>query len=155
MNQVKKPGLSKENLSPLKEKPDHKKPTYTNLEYLTQRTKSNKVLMMEMINLYLEQTPPLIIAMKKGLLDRDWPLLYGAVHKMIPSFLIMGIHTDYESMAKKVQDFAGSVQHPDDISDLVLQLENVCTQACLELTESYNSMKSITHEKRKHIPFPG
>ena len=33
---------------------------YTDLDYLIKRTKSNPILMMEMISLYLEQTPPLI-----------------------------------------------------------------------------------------------
>jgi hypothetical protein len=32
------------------------------LDYLIHRTKSNPTLMMEMISLYLEQTPPLVIA---------------------------------------------------------------------------------------------
>ncbi|MFZ1677569.1 MAG: PAS domain S-box protein, partial [Saprospiraceae bacterium] len=61
------------------------------LDYLLHRTKSNPALMMEMIALYLEQTPPLVSAMKQGLLNKDWNSLYSAVHKMIPSFSIMGI----------------------------------------------------------------
>ena len=38
----------------------------TDLDYLIHRTKSNPALMMEMISLYLEQTPPLINAMKQS-----------------------------------------------------------------------------------------
>src|SRR5690606_26524326 len=44
---------------------------YTNLSYLSTRTKSNKVLMEEMISLYLEQTPPLINAMRQGFSNKD------------------------------------------------------------------------------------
>jgi HPt (histidine-containing phosphotransfer) domain-containing protein len=62
--------------------------------------------MMEMILLYLEQTPPLINAMKQSLQDEDWNLLQSAVHKMIPSFSIMGISSNYENMAKKIQEYA-------------------------------------------------
>jgi hypothetical protein len=90
-----------------------------NLDYLLQRTKSNPALMLEMISLYLEQTPPLIRTMKQSLLEKDWHSLYSAVHKMIPSFSIMGISIDYENMAKKVQDYANSQQHTDGISELV------------------------------------
>ena len=112
------------------------------LAYLIHRTKSNPVLMMEMISLYLEQTPPLISAMKKGLQDKDWNSLYGAVHKMIPSFSIMGISADFENMAKKVQEYASTEQQIDGIPDLVLQLENVCTQACIELEEELKMIKN-------------
>ena len=70
---------------------ENKKLKCIDLTYLIHRTKSNPKLMMEMISLYLEQTPPLINAMKQGLQDKDWNSLYAAVHKMIPSFSIMGI----------------------------------------------------------------
>jgi len=114
----------------------------TDLDYLMQRTKSSPLLMMEMILLYLEQTPPLIKTMKKSLRDKDWHSLYSAVHKMIPSFSIMGISVDFENMAKKVQEFASNQQHADGIPELVLQLENVCNQACEELEVEYNTFKN-------------
>jgi len=113
-----------------------------NLEYLTIRTKSNRILMMEMISLYLKQTPPLINAMKQGLLDKDWNSLYSAVHKMIPSFSIMGISSDFEDMAKKVQDYASTQLRSEGIQEMVLQLENICEQACIELTEEYDTIKN-------------
>ena len=97
--------------------------------------------MMEMIALYLEQTPLLVYSMKQGFLDKDWGILHSAVHKMIPSFSIMGINTDFENMAKKVQEYAINQEQTDGIYDLVLQIENVCTQACKELKEEYNRLK--------------
>jgi len=115
---------------------------YTDLHYLITRTKANPVLMMEMISLYLEQTPPLISVMKHSWKEKDWSSLYSAVHKMIPSFAIMGISTDFENMAKKVQDYAKTQEQSDGISDMVLQIENVCTQACIELKEEFNSIKN-------------
>jgi PAS domain S-box-containing protein len=112
------------------------------LDYLIRRTKSNPNLMMEMITLYLEQTPPLISAMKQGLQDEDWHSLYAAVHKMIPSFSIMGISVDFENMAKKVQEYAGIHKQAEGIQDMVLQLGNVCTQACKELEEEFVKIKN-------------
>jgi len=119
------------------------------LDYLSHRTKSNPALMMQMISLYLEQTPPLISAMKKGLENKDWNSLYSAVHKMIPSFAIMGISTDFENMAKKVQEYASTQKQMEGISDMVLKLENVLEQSCEELEEEYNTIKTFTNEKRK------
>jgi len=115
---------------------------YTDLGFLNQRTKSNPALMMEMISLYLEQTPPLISTMKKSFFDKDWKSLYTAVHKMIPSFSIMGIGVDFENMAKKVQDFASSQQQEDGMPDMVFQIERVCTQACKELQIELNTIKN-------------
>ena len=113
-----------------------------NLEYLNTRTKSNPQLMMEMITLYLEQTPPLINAMKNALQTKDWDSLHASVHKMIPSFAIMGMNTDFENMARKVQDYAGSLQHSEIIHDMVVQLDTVCTQACEELEIEFNRIKN-------------
>jgi PAS domain S-box-containing protein len=116
------------------------------LTFLNKRTKSDPKLMMEMISLYLEQTPPLISAMKKSFLEKDWLTLYSAVHKMIPSFSIMGIHADFEKKARVLQEFAGSQDQSEEISTLVLQLGNVCTQACAELEHEYNKIEVSMHE---------
>lgn len=116
---------------------------YVNLEYLTHRTKSDPKLMMEMISLYLAQTPPLISAMNQGLKDKDWNLLQSAVHKMIPSFSIMGISKDFEKIARRVQEDANNIQRQaNEIPTLVLQLENICMQACKELEDEFNVIQN-------------
>jgi PAS domain S-box-containing protein len=112
------------------------------LNYLNQRTKSNPELMMEMITLYIEQTPPLISSMKQSMKEKDWTALYSAVHKIIPSFAIMGISHDFENMAKKVQEYASTQKQTDVIPDLVLQIEHICMQACEELRNEYNTIKN-------------
>ena len=112
-----------------------------NLEYLARRTKSNPEMMMEMISMYLKQTPPLITIMKQSLLDKDWLALHAAVHKIIPSFSIMGIGEDSENIAKKVQEFAKTQQETEVMSKLITQLELICVQACKELEEEYNTIK--------------
>ena len=113
-----------------------------NLNYLNQRTKSNPELMMEMIALYIEQTPPLISTMKQSMKEKDWSALYSAVHKIIPSFAIMGISHDFENMAMKVQEYASTQKQTDVIPDLVLQIEHICMQACDELRNEYNTIKN-------------
>ena len=125
-----------------------KKSKCIDLVYLNKRTKSNPELMMEMISLYLEQTPPLVNAMTKSMKEKDWNTLYSAVHKIIPSFAIMGMSHDFENIAKQVQEYAGTQKQTDGISELVQQLESVCLQACDELKEEYNMIKnSIIYEK--------
>ncbi len=113
----------------------------TDLSYLKQRTKSNQKLLMEMITLYVEQTPTILGEMKQSAADKDWPSLYKAVHKLIPSFSIMGINADFENTAKKVQEYASEAQNLDEIPTLIMELDKICIQACEELTEAFNEIK--------------
>ena len=112
-----------------------------NLDYLIRRTKSDPKLMMEMISLYLKQTPPLISMMKQSLKDTDWPMLRATVHKMIPSFSIVGIGVEFETMARQVQEYVHTSQRTDEIPALVLQLEKVLEQACKELKGEHRRIK--------------
>jgi CheY-like chemotaxis protein len=122
-------------------------PKSVDLSYLVKRTKSNAKLIVEMISLYLEQTPILISTMIESLRDEEWGLLQSSVHKMIPSFSIMGIDKQYEDLAKELQEYAGlfisnQIEGVDNstnlpsrsmINNLVIQLETVCSKACKEL----------------------
>ena len=114
---------------------------YVDLTYLKKRTKEDPVLITEMISLYLQQTPPLINQMKQGLHDKDWDSVYTAAHKMIPSFSIMGINKDFEDTARKIQEYSNSKKHLDEMPEMVLQLETVCSKACEELEEELNIIK--------------
>jgi len=119
-----------------------------NLKYLSQLTNSNPKLMSSMILLYLEQTPPLINAMKQSWQNKDWSQLYASVHKMIPSFSIIGISADFEQMANKIQEYASKQEQNDNISDMILKLENVCMQACQELEVELLKIRT-KHKKNK------
>ncbi len=112
------------------------------LAYLIKRTKSDPALMMEMISLYLEQTPSLISTMKQSFEKKDWKTMYSAVHKIIPSFSIMGISTDFENIAKKVQDYASTQIQRENIAEMVEKLDHVCTQACKELLVEFDLIKN-------------
>ncbi|MDR6844377.1 ATP-binding protein [Flavobacterium granuli] len=138
---IKKPKSSKPNKNNIAEVSEVEKIKYINLEYLNHRTKSNPKLMIEMIGLYLDQTPQLINTLKQSLVNQDWNLLNAAIHKMIPSFSIMGIHSDFENMAKKIQEFVVIQQQNDEMESMVLKLEDVCMQACKELELELETLK--------------
>lgn len=140
---LKKPKLAKKSNSNLEEKEKNSEEIKCiDLTYLEQRTKSNPALMMEMITLYLTQTPELIATIKRSLADENWLLLSAATHKIIPSFVIVGIDSEYENIAKKIQELATVLVKTQEIGNLVLQLEKVCTQACSELQEEFNKIKN-------------
>ena len=154
---VKKPMKRVKNERKAEDNNNGNKINYTNLSYLVQHTRSNPALVMEMISIYLEQTPPLVSAMKESFEQKNWQSLYAAVHKMIPSFSIIGLGEQYENMAKKVQEYArhhseaGAANLPiqghdgetnqEEIADYILQIENICEQTCSELAPMLTQLK--------------
>ena len=129
--------------------PEHIKTKCTNLDYLNKRTKSNPSLMTEMISLYLVQIPLLVMSMKKGFKEKDWSTLHTAVHKMIPSFSIMGISSDFEKMAQKVQVFATNQQESEGIPEMIQQLGKVLMQSCDELQQELKQLNTQKDEYKK------
>jgi NTP pyrophosphatase (non-canonical NTP hydrolase) len=83
--------------------------------------------------------------MGESMENKDWH--YSCpVHKMIPSFSIMG--SEYEDMAKKIQSYSGDLEDQrEEIDSLVLQLSTICNQACEELQIEYNNIKKKTNGK--------
>lgn len=126
-----------ENNEVLKEKTRH-----TDLTYLRHRTKSNPALMIEMIAIYLEQTPEILNTIKESLAHENWALMGAAVHKMLPSFAIMGINPNVEKLAKKIHDFATTQSIQEPIKDLVATLEIVCGLVSTELKEECAKIKT-------------
>jgi PAS domain S-box-containing protein len=114
---------------------------HIDLTYLKKQAKNNPELIMEMIAIYLKQTPPLIDQMKQGLHDKDWDSVYTAAHKLIPSFYIMGMHKDFEATARKIQEYTYTKKHLNEVPEMVLQLERVCSKACEELEKELNLIK--------------
>jgi CheY-like chemotaxis protein len=147
MGLVKKSAKNSLAISPSVNKPEELSAQCINLSYLSKLTKEDPVLMAEMISLYLEQTPVLIESMRDSFQKNNWIILHSSVHKLIPSFSIMGINEDFGQMAFMVKDYEGSIQHRDSIAEMVIKLECVCNQACNELQAELVKLKSVGYEK--------
>ena len=113
---------------------------YTNLDYMRLRTKSDLKLMEEMIMVYLNQIPALILIMNQSVADKDYTLLQATIHKMIPSFSIVGMGIGYENMAKMLQDCAINHDETGQIAVLAKKLADICSQACAELKDELNNI---------------
>ena len=79
---------------------------YINLDYLKQRTKNNSEMILEMIEIYLKETPRIIDEIKQSRNDMNWDSLASAAHSIIPSFAIMGINKEFENMAKLIEEYS-------------------------------------------------
>lgn len=115
---------------------------FIDLAYLTGRTMADPKLMSEIITAFLDQTPGLIAIVKQSVLDENWTLLSSAIHKMIPSFAVVGMDNDFEIIAKEIQLFATAQIKHEGISDLVIKLEDGCQKVCNELRAELHVLNS-------------
>jgi len=138
---VKNPEINKLKNNPVNKK--KKNIQVTNMDYMNKLTKSNPKLIMEMIELYLKQTPTLLKLMGESFNNKDWDILRSAIHKMIPSFLIMGIKPEYEELARKIQEYNGSQPENNIVFEQIKTLEAVCNQACFELEMEFNRQTNL------------
>ena len=108
---------------------------YSNLNFLYQHVKSDPALIIELINIYLVQTPGLIEAMKKGLAESKWKLVQASAHKIVPSFKILGVKNEYEVKARKVEELASLNESNYLIEVLINELEIACNNIYTELQQ--------------------
>lgn len=102
------------------------------LTQLKLRTKGNLALQSEVITLFLSQTPELVKQMVLSLKSQDLVGLKSAIHKMIPSFSILGLKSDPEKLAREVLEFL-TLKDNDKAVELVSQLKNICDRSCESL----------------------
>jgi HPt (histidine-containing phosphotransfer) domain-containing protein len=112
------------------------------MTYMLQLTKANPKLMTELITAYLKQTPPLINTMKKSFLEKDWHILHATIHKMIPSFSIMGMSPEIAQVAHEIQELASKLEHSDELDKLIFHIENSCNQSFKELEIELQNLKN-------------
>ena len=110
---------------------------YIDMTYINMITKSNSKLKIEMINLYLKQTPLLINSLSKSYNEKDFDTLKSSIHKLLPSFSIVGIDDKYLELAKKIENNINSSQ----LKNWIKKLENACNQAIEELKTELKNLK--------------
>jgi PAS domain S-box-containing protein len=110
---------------------------FIDMTYLNMITKSNSKLKIEMINLYLKQTPLLINSLSKSYNEKDFDTLKASIHKLLPSFSIVGIDDKYLELAKKIESNIKSSQ----LKNWIKKLENACNQAIEELKTELKNLK--------------
>ena len=69
-----------------------------NMDYLTELTGGSAEFMIEMIDIFLEQTPLYFEQMGEALQAGDWKNVAGIAHKIKPTFAFMGIDSAREDM---------------------------------------------------------
>ena len=110
----------------------------TDLNYLIKRTKSDPLLLAEMISLFVGQTTALLREMKESMTTKDWKTLYAVAHKIIPSLSIVGIKPHYVELTKALQENARGEKNVAEIEKSVYELNTLLVKACEELDQELN-----------------
>ena len=105
---------------------------YTDLAYLEKLSNGDKTFILEMISVFLAQTPMTIESMWTYFNNKDWNSLRGIAHKSKPSLAFMGIK-DLESVAISIEEYADKESSLELLPDLIKKMEFVCKEAIKEL----------------------
>lgn len=117
------------------------KASYTDLNFLRQNTSADPELMIEMINIYLEQTPETIRILKDASQSGDWPRVKAAAHKLKPSFRLIGIPDKYKMTAIAIEELAVNEDDPGKIKSLINELEKTCDLVYEELNNEVQELE--------------
>jgi len=115
-----------------------------NLNYLSGLTKNNAETISKIIELYLQETPRLLMEIKQAVERKDWEALRMASHSLLPSFRTMGMDVELEAEFRKMEAYAGSrLSKGEDkgqeqkklfwMKELISKTEHVCERAYSEL----------------------
>jgi hypothetical protein len=74
----------------------------------------------------------------KSYSDKDFETLKSTIHKMLPSFTIVGIEDKYLEMAKEIEHEINAPQ----LKNSIQKIENACNQAMEELNTERNNLNN-------------
>lgn len=109
-----------------------------NLQHLEELSGGNPDFIVEMINVFLNDTPPELSLMLQALEEKDWPRVKGIVHKIKPSIAFMGIKK-LEATIFDTEQFASQNKNLEQVPDLVREIDKICNKAFEELREKLKS----------------
>ena len=124
------------------EKAQNTESVYVNFDFLQKITNSNPKLSNELIAVFLKQTPPLVKIMEDCLINKDYEKLKAAVHRMVPSLGLIDSSADMESIAKRIQEEAHTLEFSEELQNLVKQLVKACKEICVKLESELNIKKN-------------
>ncbi|MES2285973.1 MAG: response regulator [Bacteroidota bacterium] len=104
-----------------------------NLDNLNELTNGNLHVKSKIAKVYLDEIPKLLHTMQQSMDILDWDALRIASHSLIPSFALMGINKEFETMARTIEKLAAKKENLAKIKELFLKIDLLCTEVFSEL----------------------
>jgi len=102
------------------------------LSYLEDIAGGSKEFIIEMIDMFLEQTPGYCLEIKQGIIDQEWKKVSDLAHKIKPTLAFMGSHAAKEVMSSIETDSRNMI-NLDTLGSRFDDLHAVCTQLFADL----------------------
>lgn len=104
----------------------------TDLTYLKQVSNGDDNFIIEMIDVYLRETPEAIRNLENHFKNKEWKKFRAVTHKMKPSFSFFGLKDLYATV-DSMEEYAGSETHLERLPELISKIKLTCLQAMQEL----------------------
>jgi HPt (histidine-containing phosphotransfer) domain-containing protein len=95
------------------------------LSYLSDVASGSTEFMVDMINIFLEQTPDYITQLGEAIKNKDWPAVANIAHKIKPTLAFMGVASARDDMGE-IEENARSLKKLEEIAPKYHQLESIC-----------------------------
>lgn len=110
----------------------------TNLDYLTQLSKGNKLFVKEMIDIFLLENPAELEALKKNIEERKYDVIKATAHKLKSTFPFVGLDKIIEKDVEELESLAAARADIHEIEKRFLTIKTMCEKACSELNPAYS-----------------
>lgn len=113
----------------------------TDLSYLEEMGMGDDSLVIEMVELFLENTPESLSQLRKYHTEENWSQLAAEAHKLKPNLSYVGL----EGAKKKVIEIEKSAKNQtnlDSVEGKINEIEETCRQAYIELRDRLVHLKS-------------
>ena len=102
------------------------------LSYLEDIAGGSNEFIIEMIDMFLEQTPGYLDSIKTGIADKNWKTVSEIAHKIKPTLAFMGSDLAKDAMAE-IELNSRNLTDLDKIGENFNKLHQFCLQLCLKL----------------------
>jgi HPt (histidine-containing phosphotransfer) domain-containing protein len=113
-----------------------------NLDYLKSFTPNDNAFAIQVLELFLKETPATIDKMKRSLAASDWVELYKEAHGVKPSVELAGVPESVLEALMKIIAYSKSTTDTDQIPALLQYFEESMQRIYAELETAIAEMKA-------------
>lgn len=112
-----------------------------NLDYLKSVTPGSNAFAVQVIKLFLQDTPIEIKKIKEGLEAGSYDEIYKYTHKIKPSITMIGAPLEVTNAILKINEFAKAKTNMDQLKELIHFLDTEISKIYVDLEESLKELE--------------
>lgn len=120
--------------------PQHDSEFKIDLSYLRDVSSGSNEFMIEMIELFLDQTPGYFEQLNQLISDENWPRVAEIAHKIKPTLAFMGADAAKDRMAE-IEANARNLTNIDSIAPVFKSLHKFSGELFIKLTEAKKDLE--------------